>query len=151
MMIAASSSTAARAEMGSYVAVRVDSSNGITLRASKPRYSCTRTKCIQTRKIEIRTLNPKSNLYGKNPSISCLIIQLQHHWLCCRPAPLSCTPFDAAASDADDGVASASSWREDILCIFITCPFGCRGADLSLYLAFKLVSGKQSSRSAASS
>ena len=39
VMIASSSSslTSARAEMGSYVAVRVESSNGITLRASKPR------------------------------------------------------------------------------------------------------------------
>ena len=46
----------ARAEMGSYVAVRVDSSNGITLRASKLRYSSIVTKCIK-RKTKLQTLN----------------------------------------------------------------------------------------------
>ncbi len=107
VMIASSSSASARAEMGSYVAVRVDSSNGITLRASKLCYSSIVTKCIQ-RKTKLQTLNPESNLNVKTPSISCLIIQLQHHLLCCRPAHLSYTPVDAAATDADDGVASAS-------------------------------------------
>ena len=107
VMIAPSSSASARAEMGSYVAVRVDSSNGITLRASKLRYSSIVTKCIQ-RKTKLQTLNPESNLNVKTPSISFLIIQLQHHLLCCRPVHLSYTPVDAAATDADDGVASAS-------------------------------------------
>ena len=113
VMIPSSSSASARAEimaraeMGSYVAVRVDSSNGITLRASKLRYSSIVTKCIQ-RKTKLQTLNPESNLNVKTPSISFLIIQLQHHLLCCRPVHLSYTPVDAAATDADDGVASAS-------------------------------------------
>lgn len=83
VMIPSSSSASARAEMGSYVAVRVDSSNGITLRASKLRYSSIVTKCIQ-RKTKLQTLNPESNLNVENP-----LNFLSHH---STTAPLALLP-----------------------------------------------------------
>jgi hypothetical protein len=78
-----SASASARAEMGSYVAVRVDSSNGITLRASKLRHSSIFTKCIQ-RKIKFQTLNPESILNVETP-----FNFLSHH---STTAPLALLP-----------------------------------------------------------